>query len=164
MKTNYGELDVVVDSTTNRAKRVRGGVVGTRQISSGINRLSDVCASRTIAPKGPAGSNPAPSPFRSKLEAAYANYLECQRRAGMIASWQYEPVNFRLPGKKNFYKPDFLVVAGDGLTFFDTKGRNKSDDRSLVKIKTAAGLNRWARFVQVKLVKGVWEERLIDVA
>ncbi|HMF85887.1 MAG TPA: hypothetical protein VK598_06005 [Nitrospiraceae bacterium] len=80
---------------------------------------------------------------------------------GEIARWWFEPLNLRLPGKKNFYKPDFLVLAGDGLTFYEVKGRNPSDDRSLVKIKTAAGITPWAKFVLVKRVDGTWDERTI---
>lgn len=64
---------------------------------------------------------------------------------------------------KNYYKPDFLVVDSHGLTFHDTKGFNRSDARSLVKIKTAAGLNRWATFKQVRWLNGTWIERTIEV-
>lgn len=113
-------------------------------------------------------ANPAPSPllykgqaYKSKTEIRFVQHLEALEFGKFITSWQYEPCNFRLPGKKNYYKSDFLVCDSHGLTFYDTKGWNKSDARSLVKIKTAAGLNRWARFIQVKWIKGVWEERLI---
>src|SRR6185295_15120910 len=113
-----------------------------------------------------AGSNPAPSPYkykgyRSKLEYNWANYLNGLVALGSIANFYYEPFNIRLPGKKNFYNPDFMVIAGDGMTFYEIKGRNKSDDRSLVKIKTAAGIHKWAQFVVVKWIKGRWEERSI---
>lgn len=117
-------------------------------------------------PRDGAGSTPAhPSPrfngYRSKLESAWANYLQGLWMLKAVSSWWYEPVNLRLPGKKNFYKPDFLVQTESGLTFYEVKGRNKSDDRSLVKMKTAAGLTPWAKFVLVKRIKGQWEERHI---
>lgn len=99
--------------------------------------------------------------FKSKLERAWANYLNGLVQLGAITNFYYEPLNLRLPGKKNFYKPDFLVLAGDGLTFYEVKGRNLSDDRSLVKIKTAAGITPWAKFVLVKRIHGNWEERHI---
>ena len=107
-----------------------------------------------------------PSPYkykgyRSKLEYNWANYLNGLIALGSIANFYYEPFNIRLPGKKNFYNPDFMVLAGDGITFYEIKGRNKSDDRSLVKIKTAAGIHKWAQFVVVKWIKGQWEERSI---
>lgn len=97
------------------------------------------------------------APYRSKLEHLFAHKLEMEKRAFLLESFSYEPLNLRLPGKKNFYKPDFLVVDDtslQGLTFYEVKGHNRSDDRSLVKMKTAAGLNPWAKFVLVKHVKG----------
>ena len=137
--------------------KVRGGADVKRSRGVHLGEGGTVCAAGI---KSPAGSNPAPSPpYRSKLEAAYANKLEFEKRAGVIHDWWFEPLNLRLPGDKNFYKPDFLVRASDGLTFYEVKGRNKSDDRSLVKIKTAAGLTPWAHFIQVKRINGQWEER-----
>lgn len=149
MKTNYGEMkNVVLDPKTGRAKLVAGsGVAGN---------TPRIAASET------AGSSPASPRYRSKLEAAYAQQLEAQQFSKEITAWWYEPLNLRLPGKRNFYKPDFLVLAGDGLTFYEVKGRNKSDDRSLVKAKTAAGIHVWARFVWVTRPAGLWEERCLS--
>lgn len=163
IKTNYGVLPIEIDAKGKA--RVRGGESKTRAAGersavhrpaceSGINAET---TTRTLQN----GSSPA---YRSKLEAAWAEYLSVQARVGEIAAWWYEPLNLRLPGKRNWYKPDFLVLAGDGLTFYEVKGRNKSDDRSLVKMKTAAGLNRWAKFVLVKRRDGIWDERVIDAA
>ena len=104
-------------------------------------------------------------PFRSKLEAAWANHLNILKaipqRDGGIQGWAYEPLNFRLPGKKNYYKIDFCAWDERGVVFYEIKGHNLSDDRSLVKMKTAAGLTPWARFVLVKRLKGHWEERVM---
>jgi hypothetical protein len=99
--------------------------------------------------------------YRSKLEAAFANYLDVLKLAKDIDGWSYEPVNFRLPGGKNFYKIDFNSWRGRLVTFWEVKGRNKSDDRSLVKLKTAAGLNPWAEFVQVRRIGSDWIERVM---
>ncbi len=107
--------------------------------------------------------------YKSKTEIRFVQYLDTLVRAGLITSWQYEPFNIRLPGKKNFYKPDFFIVDEHQQsfsrrhTFIDTKGVNKSDDRSLVKIKTAAGLHQWAGFAQYRWTRGQWECRPIDV-
>lgn len=102
------------------------------------------------------------SPYRSKLEAAFARSLEFDRLAGMILGYQYEPMNIRLSGDKNFYKPDFLVWSKDHPpTYYEVKGRNKSDERSLVKTKVAAALHPWARFILIKRIRGVWVEREI---
>lgn len=108
-----------------------------------------------------AGSNPAPSPYKSNLEQAWAHHLDVLKAATVIDGWTYEPINFRLPGRKNFYKIDFLAWSGRAVTFYEIKGRNKSDDRSLVKLKTATGLHPWARFIQVKRVHGEWVERVM---
>jgi len=150
LRTQYGPLPASINPVTGRAELERAGKI-------------DRAPGPRVTPKGKAlarspGSS-APSAYKSKLEAAYAQYLDALKAAGEIDGWQYEPVNFRLPGKKNFYKPDFVVWKGRTVAFYDTKGRNKSDDRSLVKIKTAAGLNPWARFYQVRRIKGLWEER-----
>ena len=105
----------------------------------------------------------APSPtYRSKLESAWAQYLDGLKALKLIDGWRYEPMNFRLPGKRNFYKIDFITWIGRAATYYEVKGRNKSDDRSLVKMKTAAGMHPWATFILVKRIRGQWEERTIS--
>jgi hypothetical protein len=69
-------------------------------------------------------------------------------------------VSIRLPGTRNFYKPDFAVWDGTRLHFIEVKGWSKSNDRSLVKIKTAAGTCPWARFLWMTWKNG-WQEREI---
>ncbi|MFN3076869.1 MAG: hypothetical protein ABT940_08335 [Alphaproteobacteria bacterium] len=156
---------------TRNGARVRGGVDrDTQRIDrSSLERERGVKGAQPIVQF----SAPAPSHryeyqgqvYKSKTEVRFAMHLDALKHAGEVARWQYEPVNFRLPGKKNFYCPDFLIENTTYSTpiFVDTKGFNKSDDRSLVKIKTAAGLNRWATFKQVRYLKGAWIERLIEV-
>jgi hypothetical protein len=139
-------------------QRVRSGVKGKSCSQQGPALASISHSGSTTVQR--AISSPY-APYRSKLELSWANYLQGLVRLGAISEFYYERVNIRLPGKKNWYKPDFLVLAGDGLTFYEVKGYNKSDDRSLVKMKTAAGLNPWARFVLVKRIRGNWEERTI---
>ena len=142
---------------------------GARVRGEGVSGSTSVVA-RSAQPKEPVQGRQTPTPliyngqeYKSKTEVRFVMHLDAMKHAGEIAGWQYEPVNFRLPGKKNYYKPDFLVQDSHGLTFYDTKGFNKSDDRSLVKIKTAAGLNRWATFKQTRWIKGEWIERVIEV-
>src|SRR6185295_10396438 len=163
---NFRPRHISEDELQEMRNRVRGGAVGTRQLplKSIVSRAD--CEAPGKTPRRTAGSNPAPSPYkyngyRSKLEYSWANYLNGLVALGSIANFYYEPFNIRLPGKKNFYNPDFMVIACDGMTFYEIKGRNKSDDRSLVKIKTAAGIHKWAQFVVVKWIKGRWEERSI---
>lgn len=153
--TTEQDLTVLLDRL-----RVRGGESKTRAAGERSARTpSGLRGNRSHAEATTRTLQNGSSPYRSKLEALFARELAATAHAGVIVSWQYEPLNFRLPGQKNFYKPDFLVRDRDGLTFYEVKGRNLSDDRSLVKMKTAAGLNTWARFVLVKRIKGQWEER-----
>lgn len=99
--------------------------------------------------------------YRSKLELNWANYLDVLKAVKDIDGWAYEPLRFKLPGEKNYYKIDFSAWKNGGVTFYELKGWNQSDSRSLVKLKTAAGLNPWAKFVLVKNRDGIWDERLI---
>lgn len=175
LRVRYSEKDLaqlIKNRDRDHIESVRGGVAASNKPHE--NRLPSPprragvaqSAEQRVRNSPVAGATPvASSKYKSKLEAAFAAKLDLEMRARFftgLLGWWYERVNVRLPGKKNFYKPDFLVQRVDGLTFYDTKGKNKSDDRSLVKIKTAAGLNPWARFIQVRCLSGVWEERLIQ--
>lgn len=159
-------------------RRLRGGVAGRpegrkllmatdpahgRPGTDEATRLSGVTAERST----PSAFEYNGQVYRSKTEVRFAQYLDGLFMAALITSWQYEPCNIRLLGKKNFYKPDFFIVDehqqsfSHRCTYVDTKGRNKSDDRSLVKIKTAAGLNRWAHFCQYRWRDNQWDVRHI---
>lgn len=101
--------------------------------------------------------------YRSKLELNWANYLDVLKAVKDIDGWAYEPLRFKLPGERNYYKIDFSAWKNGRITFFEIKGWNQSDSRSLVKLKTAAGLNPWANFVLVKNHDGLWDEQVIRV-
>ena len=105
------------------------------------------------------------APYRSKAEAAFARSLEFDKLAGMIKGWSYEPLRFKLPGETNYYKMDFVAwgYADDPRPrFIEIKrGKLQSADRSLVKLKTAAGLNPWGRFMLYTLRRSTWIEREI---
>lgn len=108
------------------------------------------------------GSNPSPSPYKSTLEQKFARQLEFDRLQGIIAGFHYEHFHLRLPGAKNFYKPDFFVwgkAHADKPIFYEIKGWSRSNDRSLVKLKVAAAMNPWAKFIQVEWKRGTWVER-----
>ena len=139
----------MIDVTGNRATVRREGLPSrTLDSSCGPGRR-------------PQQGQDASRPYRSKLEAAYAQYLDALVHAGEIAAFWFEPVSFRLPGSKNRYCPDFLTLCGLGLTFIEVKGWSQSYDRSIVKLKTAAGLTPWARFQLVKRIKGEWEHKIV---
>ncbi len=93
----------------------------------------------------------------NKTEAAYAEELEMQRRAGNILWFKFEGVKFRL-ADNTFYTPDFLVMAGNGLLeAHEVKGFWQDDAR--VKIKVAADIYP-IRFFAIKPIPkkaGGWE-------
>jgi hypothetical protein len=141
----------VMDSTQSHDRIARPGASAS---ASSPYRSKSSTARQELAVLSPK--------FRSKLETAFAGYLDMQRRAGIFRDIWYEPLNLRLPGQKNFYKPDFFVLeAAGGIILYEVKGYSPSNERSLVKLKTAAGLHTWARFVLVKRIKGHWEERVM---
>lgn len=80
-------------------------------------------------------------------EAAYAKYLEHELRAERILAYRFEPLRLVL-AKATSYSPDFLVVGGDRtLELHEVKGHWTDDAR--VKVKVAAALFPWFRFVIV---------------
>lgn len=89
----------------------------------------------------------------NKTEAAYAAYLDAQKKAGLIADYRFEAVKLRL-ADKTFYTPDFVVLAPDGvLEMHEVKGFWEEDAR--VKIKVAAAQFPF-RFVAITRDKGNW--------
>lgn len=144
MRTTYGEMDLAVDERTGRA-RVRAGIRGraTRHAEA--------------APIHPC--------FKSNLEAAYSRQLDVLQAIGEIRAWYYEPCNLRLPGEKNFYKPDFLIERPSGrIEIHETKGHGKNRREGITKTKTAAGVHRWATFVLIEREKGRFIERPLKTA
>lgn len=103
----------------------------------------------------------APSPYRSQLEADYAQRLELQRIAGEVLAWTHEGIRLALGGGA-WYKPDFLIVGADcELTIAETKGEF-AREASLVRIKVAAARFSYLRFVMVRRSKeGEWTEQEI---
>jgi len=95
----------------------------------------------------------------NQTERRYETYLGMQKQVGLVASYTFEPVKFRLgPNWKTAYMPDFLVVLPDGIVeLHEVKGASKSkgatagawwEEDARLKIKMAAGLLPF-RFVGV---------------
>lgn len=145
--------------------RVRSGVEG-HATSQSANRLALRLNDREPV-SSPAPSPP--SPYKSKWESSYANYLDALKLAGEIVAWWYEPVRFRLPGTRNFYKADFLVLrcnaVGKNIEIHEVKGWSKNRREGITKLKTAAGLNTWATFylVQWDRKRRAWDKQLVKV-
>lgn len=109
-------------------------------------------------------ANPAPSPYRSKLDAAFATKLELELKAGFVKAWRYEPMSFKLANGKR-YRPDFMIQYPDELErhveFIEVKGHHANLRDSLTHLAWAA--QRYPMFVWklVKRINGHWEERQI---
>ena len=72
----------------------------------------------------------------NKTEAAYASELEALRRAGVVQSYDFEAVTFKLAHDCR-YTPDFMVVLASGLVeFHEVKGFWRDDAR--IKVRVAA--------------------------
>jgi hypothetical protein len=132
-------------------ERVKGGDANCQGIvESQVNPSGSAAPSRV---SGGARMN--------KLEAAYAQQLERDRRAGLIMSWHFEPVKFRLANKTT-YTPDFMITRTyelraywlNGIEFHETKGFWREDAR--VKIKVAAEIFPMFKFL------GITKKRVRD--
>jgi hypothetical protein len=81
-------------------------------------------------------------------ERAYAAHLDEQKAREFIHAWHYEAFNLRLAGR-TFYKPDFMVVRGDGcVEFHEVKGH--FEEQAKVRIKCAAELHPYFVFQLVR--------------
>jgi len=83
----------------------------------------------------------ASSPYRSKWEAAFANKLELEKRAGIISQYWYEPFSIWLPGKIRF-KPDFMVKTFEDpvMEIIEVKGWSRNRRDGITRLKMAAAL------------------------
>jgi hypothetical protein len=150
-----------------RMKRVRGGVVGhalkggredahengVKLLPSSLPKAARRNPGLHTKGTGPhAGSNPAPSPYKSKWEAAYAAKLDLEKAAGVIKQWWYEPFSLWLPGKVR-YKPDFLVQRADPrfvvsvdcmtptiMEIIEVKGWSRNRRDGITRLKIAAAI------------------------
>lgn len=81
------------------------------------------------------------------LEKRYAAHLELRRATGEIQSYLFEPIKLRL-AQSTFFTIDFLLWMADGsIELHEAKGHWEDDSR--VKIKVAAKMFPWWRFVGV---------------
>jgi len=117
--------------TEEDLKRIKGKVSAERPPQVKSKRVA------------PYGVSAAPSPYKSKLEAAFANHLVLLQKAGEIDGWLYEPFTFRLAEGKR-YRVDFVswVFASESNCFITTayecKGWHANYRDSLTHLKWAA--------------------------
>lgn len=86
-------------------------------------------------------------------EARMAQELEIRKRAGEILDYRFEGIKLRL-ADNTFYTPDFFIVHRDHFEVMEVKGFWRDDAR--VKIKVAAQMYPWFRFVAVQRKKNQW--------
>ncbi|MFM0151428.1 PDDEXK family nuclease [Paraburkholderia sediminicola] len=91
----------------------------------------------------------------NKTEAAYAEQQLAPRlHLGEILEYKFEALKLRL-ADLTWYTPDFSVVLPCGaIEIHEVKGRWTDDAR--VKIKVAAELFGYYRFIAIRKVKGEW--------
>lgn len=107
-------------------------------------------ANRRITYKRPAPRKIAGT--MNKLEDSYAKLLEERKRNGEILDYRYEPVKLRL-AEKTTYSPDFMVI-GEHIEFHEVKGFMRDD--AAVKLKVAAEMFPWFRFLLITRDKAQW--------
>jgi hypothetical protein len=162
MRRMYDEKDLDIDERRGRC-RVKAGVRGSSKRDAKAGRRG-----RGIRVTNHSVGDPNTLPpvlYRSQLEEDYAQRLDLLKKAGVIKDWKYEPFILILPGEKNRYKPDFLLEFPDRhVEIHETKGFSRNIREGMTKVKTAAGLNRWARFALVQREDGKWSVRTIEAA
>lgn len=168
--------------------RRRGGFPTIDELSPEQRAAVDAQLARdrrpAAAPAPPAESTPAPaaapaSPYRSKSEAAYAEFLTGLRNV----TWRHERLRIGLPGKRTAYKPDFTVqwacsldscaIAGidfdvfcvevkgmkDGRPYWRTHGHRRRALDGAAELWSAL---RLPLFVAWR-VDGVWKHERVEV-
>lgn len=97
----------------------------------------------------------------NQTEGRYGQYLELERRGGLVLRYDFQPEGLRL-ATKAFYYPDFRVITADGIVqFHDVKparrsGTYYSTDDALVKIKLAAELHPYTFLIAWPSKGGQW--------
>ena len=91
----------------------------------------------------------------NKTETKYSVQLEMLKLSEQIKEWRFEPLKFRL-AKNTFYTPDFLVVTDNRFEIHEVKGGFWRDD-ARVKIKVAANLYPWFKWIAAQLIRGEWK-------
>jgi hypothetical protein len=111
--------------------------------------------SQRVAPSGASAAASAPSPYtpyKNKLEKAFAQQLDAEWRAGAIKGWLYEPFSFRLSEGKR-YRVDFVTWGDEGIVCWECKGYHANVRDSLTHLKWAAQrfpFFKWRKVIREK--------------
>lgn len=148
--TRHKGLDII----TGSAKLPGDYVVTEQQMKAASRTLSrqttlstgDEDSLRSAA--GVVVTRPKKKRGMNKTEAEYAAALACDVRHGDIQWFDYEAITLKLADDCR-YTPDFVVVHLDGrIEFREIKGFWRDDAK--VKIRVAARLFPWAKFVAIR--------------
>lgn len=89
----------------------------------------------------------------NRLESSFAEYLEEQRKLGLIEWWAFESIKFRI-GNGAWFTPDFVAMNVHAeIVFYETKGFMR--DAANVRLKVAASSFPFD-FILVKKVNKMW--------
>lgn len=109
------------------------------------------------------------TPFDSKQEKVYHDYLGFLQREGSVLGYWYHPLMLYLPGGLR-YTPDWLVLEKDMKTlivrwcFHELKGKwikNRRDGITRLKLAASLPQNAWASWKLIELEDGRWRETLM---
>lgn len=96
----------------------------------------------------------------NKTEAAYALHLSKLILTDEICAFWFEAITLKL-GHDTRYTPDFLVQMADGsLECHDTKGWD-TEPAAAVKERVSSTMFPLFVFKEIRLVKGVWVQKVI---
>ena len=101
-----------------------------------------------------------PTTDEDRLNKLEKSWLSILRKTHPEQNIGIQSITLKL-GDDSRYTPDFWTIDPNGqLIFWETKGWMRDD--ALVKLKTAARQFRWARFILVNKVKGIFKEEPIN--
>jgi hypothetical protein len=87
-------------------------------------------------------------------ERAYADYLELQKKTGLIVRYDFEPERLKL-AEGSYYTPDFRVILPNlEIEFHEVKGFMR--EAANVRIKVAAEVHPYT-FKLIRKVKKDWD-------
>ena len=127
--------------------------------SISINDLPKHLRDQVLQQDGKKSAKPAePKPRMNKTETAYAEFLEFEKSQGRVLWFGFEKIRLVIADgkRKAWFKPDFFVVLPDGtIEARETKGWWREAAR--LRIKVAADLYPWIRFLGVKRDGSGWQ-------
>lgn len=156
MKARIGgrEVDLSIDDRLQRSTDARR----TTAISGSSG---EAAIQETKTRRGESGAVASPQ-YDSKLEAAWAQRLALDQRAGLIQGWIHHPFSFNLADGVR-YTVDFITWGEEGTVCYETKGWHKNMRDSLTRLKWAAQRFPFLKWRKVVREKGQWQSMDIVV-